>query len=136
MDHLRASMEIASSGLKAQNVRVKAIAENIANASTVPSSPESMPYQRNQVKFKSVLDKTLNAQLITATKQSGKGEEYRLVYEPSNPVADANGYVRMPKINTLLEMADLKEAQVSREANLTAFEMARDMVKREIDILR
>jgi len=62
--------------------------------------------------------------------------EFVLKYDPSHPAADAKGYVKMPNVNTMIEMMDMREAQRSYEANLGVIEMARSMLLRTIDMIR
>ena len=62
--------------------------------------------------------------------------DFRMKYDPGNPAADAKGYVKLPNVNSLIEMTDMREAQRSYEANLRAIEVARTMLQRTIDLIR
>ena len=62
--------------------------------------------------------------------------DFRLQYDPGNPSADKQGYVRLPNVNALVEMMDMRDAQRSYEANMQVMESARAMLTRTIDLLR
>lgn len=129
-------MSVASSGLQAQSKRMKVIAENIANASTTPSTPEEIPYQRQVVTFKNEFDR---AQGIYKVKVSGvkrDNSDFVRKFDPSHPAADKDGYVLTPNVKTIMESMDLKQAQRSYEANLNVIESSRTMLMRTIDLLR
>jgi len=129
------SMAQAAKGMRAQSVRMRVISENLANADTAAKSPEDDPYQRKTVSFKNTLNRATGDMEVSATPTKGEGKDFVLKYDPSHPSADKNGYVKMPNINTLIEMMDMKEAQRSYEANLGVIEVARSMLMRTLDAL-
>ncbi|MDQ8732748.1 flagellar basal body rod protein FlgC [Bradyrhizobium sp. LHD-71] len=135
MDFLR-SMGIAASGLRAQSGRMRVIAENIANAESTAPTPGGDPYRRKVPTFSSELDRSLDARVLTMGRIRPDNSDFKLKYEPSHPAADANGNVKYPNVNSLVEMTDLREAQRSYEANLNVVSATRRMIQRTLDILR
>ena len=135
MDFLK-SMAIAASGLRAQSGRMRVIAENIANAESTAQRPGGNPYRRKIPTFRSEMDRALESQTITMGKVRQDPSEFRNKYEPGHPAADANGYVKYPNVNSLVEMTDMREAQRSYEANLNVIGATRRMIQRTIDMLR
>lgn len=137
MTQLYDTLSISSHGMQVQSTRVRVISENIANAGTMPSNPNETPYQKQHVTFKNVMDRELGHEVVKVDKVSTNDEvEYRMRFMPNHPGADENGYVKTPKIDTLVEMMDVREAQRSYEANLGMFDQSRNMVMRTIDLLR
>lgn len=135
MDLLKA-IEMASEGMRAQGTRMKVISENLANAETTGKNANELPYQRQLVTFKNVLDRTTKTRHVKVDEVTKDRSDFILKYDPAHPAADARGYVKMPNVNTLVEMMDMREAQRSYEANLGVIEMSRDMLMRTIDMLR
>ena len=135
MDFLK-SMAIAASGLKAQSGRMRVIAENIANAESTAQRPGANPYRRKIPTFKSEMDRALEAQTVAMGRVRTDPSDFRTKYEPGHPAADANGYVKYPNVNSLVEMTDMREAQRSYEANVNVISATRRMIQRTIDILK
>ena len=135
MDFLK-SMAIAASGLKAQSGRMRVIAENIANAESTAQRPGANPYRRKIPTFKSEMDRALEAQTVAMGKVRPDPTDFRTKYEPGHPAADANGYVKYPNVNSLVEMTDMREAQRSYEANLNVIGATRRMIQKTIDLLK
>jgi len=130
------SMAVAASGLRAQSGRMRVIAENIANAESTAQRPGGNPYRRKIPTFRSEMDRALEAQTMTMGKVRQDPSEFRTKYEPGHPAADANGYVKYPNVNSLVEMTDMREAQRSYEANLNVIGATRRMIQKTIDLLR
>ncbi len=130
------SIAVAASGLRSQSGRMRVIAENIANADSGPQQPGADPYRRKVVSFERHLDRGIDAQLVALGKVQRDPSEFKVKHEPGNPAADANGNVKMPNVNQLVEMVDMREAQRSYEANLNLISSTRRMIQRTIDILR
>jgi flagellar basal-body rod protein FlgC len=130
------SMQIAASGLRAQAGRMRIISENIANADSTPNSPGADPYRRKVPTFTSEFDRALDAQTVTMGRVRTDSSEFRLKYEPGHPAADANGNVKYPNVNALVEMTDMRDAQRSYEANINVISATRRMIQRTIDILK
>ena len=135
MDFLK-SMAIAASGLRAQSGRMRVIAENIANAESTAQRPGGNPYRRKIPTFRSEMDRALESQTMTMGKVRQDPSEFRTKYEPGHPAADANGYVKYPNVNSLVEMTDMREAQRSYEANLNVIGATRRMIQKTIDLLK
>jgi len=130
------SMGIATSGLRAQAGRMRVISENIANAESTAQIAGGDPYRRKVPTFISALDRALDAKTVALGKIAPDRSAFRSKYEPSNPAADANGYVKYPNVNSLVEMTDMREAQRSYEANLNIISATRRMIQRTLDILK
>ena len=130
------SMGIATSGLRAQAGRMRVISENIANADSTSQTPGGDPYRRKIPTFTSQLDRTLEAKTVALGKVAPDNSDFRTKYEPSNPAADQNGYVKYPNVNPLIEMTDMRDAQRSYEANLNVISATRRMIQRTLDILK
>ena len=130
------SMGIATSGLRAQAGRMRVISENIANADSTASSAGGDPYRRKVPTFVNQLDRVLDAKTVSLGKIRPDQSDFRTKYEPSNPAADANGYVKYPNVNPLVEMTDMRDAQRSYEANLNIISATRRMIQRTLDILK
>ncbi len=135
MDFLK-SIAIAASGLRAQAGRMRIISENIANADSTAPNQGAEPYRRKMATFKSEMDRTLEAQLVALGRVRTDQSDFRLKHEPGHPAADANGNVKYPNVNSLVEMTDLREAQRSYEANINVIGASRRMIQRTIEILR
>lgn len=133
---LERSVGVSASGLRAQSLRMRIIAENLANADSVANTPGGTPYRRRLPSFRAQVD---GADGTTGVKVSGIATDrsaFKKVYQPGNPAADASGYVLLPNVDTMTEAADMKEAQRSYEANVNAIEAARGMTMRTIDLLK
>jgi flagellar basal-body rod protein FlgC len=135
MDFLK-SMSIAASGLRAQAGRMRIISENIANADSTAQSPGADPYRRKVPTFSSQLDRALEAKVVALGRVQTDRSDFRVRYEPGHPAADANGYVKYPNVNSLVEMTDMRDAQRSYEANLNIVTATRRMIERTLDILK
>lgn len=135
MDFLK-SMAIAASGLRSQAGRMRVIAENMANADSTAPNAGGQPYRRKIPTFRGELDRVLGARLVALGRVRPDASEFRTKYEPGHPAADANGYVKYPNVNTLVEMTDMREAQRSYEANLNVITATRRMIQRTLDILK
>jgi flagellar basal-body rod protein FlgC len=136
MSDMNAALNVAASGLRAQTARMKVIAENIANANSTAPNPDVDPYQRKVSVFGQVLNRENGTTEVKMTKVQKDTSEFRLRYDPTHPGANAEGYVKMPNVNTLIESLDMREAQRAYEANLNVVESARAMMSRTLDLLR
>ena len=135
MDFLK-SLTIAASGLRAQSGRMRVISENIANADSTAQRPGANPYRRKIPTFRSEMDRALEANTIAMGRVRQDPTDFRTKYEPGHPAADANGYVKYPNVNPLVEMTDMRDAQRSYEANLNIVTATRRMIERTLDILK
>ena len=135
------SFAISASGLSAERLRMDLISSNIANINTTRTE-EGGPYRRRVAVFAESLDRAIGK----STKSAGKGVEVaaiyqdeapaRLVYDPSHPDADPQGYVHMPNINIVNEMVDMITATRSYEANVTALNAGKTMALKALEIGR
>ena len=135
-DDLYTSLKLSAAGMKAQGTRLRVISENIANADSLPTEPGQNPYRRKNITFKNALDRKVGMEMIKVDKIRPDRSEFTRRFEPGHPAADAQGYVLAPNVNSLIEMMDMREAQRSYEANLSAIRTSRTMMQGTIDILR
>lgn len=130
------SVDVSASGLRAQALRMRVIAENIANADSVATTPDGDPYRRRVASFSSEVDRATGATGVTVKSIEADSSAFGRIYQPGNPAANAQGYVEQPNVDPLIEAADMKAAQRSYEANLNAIEAARGMTMRTVDMLK
>ena len=136
-DDIFGAMTISANGMRAQGSRIRVITENVANSDTTGLKPGEAPYRRQTISFKNELDKEAGLHLVKVDKiAKDKNTQFPLKFLPDHPAANAEGYVKMPNVNSMIEMADMREAQRSYEANLGMIEQARSMLSRTIDMLR
>lgn len=142
---LLSSLRISSSGLAAQRKRMEAHSSNIANAQTTRTA-EGGPYRRKEVVFGSepardtfseILEGELaeNAQTVHAT-EVVHSDKVVYKYDPAHPDANSEGYVAMPDINPMVEMANMIEAQRAYESNVTAINTTKQMAIKTLEIGR
>ena len=136
MDDLISSLKISAAGMKVQGTRLRVISENLANADSLPTGPGKSPYRRKNIQFQNVLNRELGLNLVKVKKIGVDKSEFNRRFDPGHPAADDKGYVQTPNVKTLIEVMDMREAQRSYEANLTAIRTARSMMRRTIDLLR
>ncbi|MEP7242002.1 MAG: flagellar basal body rod protein FlgC [Devosia sp.] len=136
MNDFISSLKIAASGMHAQNSRMRIIAENIANADSAGKTPTDDPYRRRVPTFEQVLDPETGAQMVEMGKVGEDMSDFQSRFEPGHPAADAQGYVKYPNVDTLMESMDMREAQRTYEANLNVVTVTRQMLTRTIDILK
>lgn len=137
MSELYNAIALSTHGMKAQSTRVRVISENLANSDTAAARPGEDPYARKTITFKNVMDRELGANTVEVSKiRDDTKRPFPLKYMPDHPGADENGYVKMPNVDTMVEMMDMREAQRSYEANLGVLDQSRSMVNRTIDLLR
>ncbi len=136
MDDLISSLKISAAGMKVQGTRLRVISENLANADSLPTGPGKSPYRRKNIQFENVLNRELGLNLVKVKKIGVDKSEFNRRFDPGHPAADEKGYVQTPNVKTLIEVMDMREAQRSYDANLTAIRTARSMMRRTIDLLR
>ena len=140
------SFDVTASGLTAQRLRMDVISENVANANTTRTE-DGTPYRRkivtfteknNQKNFDRVLKDVSAGYVGNGVKVSQISEdtttEMNMVYDPSHPDADENGYVTYPNVNIITEMTDLIDASRAYEANSTAFSATKSMALKGLEI--
>ncbi|WP_200943163.1 flagellar basal body rod protein FlgC [Methylobacterium sp. Leaf123] len=136
MDPLLSASRLASAGLEAQSLRMRVVSENLANAQSTGATPGADPYARKTVTFRAELDRAAGAASVRLREIGTDNAPFRTEHDPANPAADANGNVKLPNVNMLVEMADMREANRSYEANLQVIKQARAMVASVIDLLK
>jgi flagellar basal-body rod protein FlgC len=129
------SMAVAASGMRAQTDRMKTIAENIANASSTSPIKGADPYRRKIATIKPDFDRELDATLVAAGKPIPDRSDFRSQYDPGNPNADKQGYVKLPNVDSLVEIMDMREAQRSYEADLSVMESTKQMLAKTVSLL-
>ncbi|NBB48605.1 flagellar basal body rod protein FlgC [Rhizobium sp. CRIBSB] len=135
-DPLLASLRVAGSGLEAQSTRLRIVSENIANARTTGDTPGADPYRRKTITFGSELDRVTGAETVEVKKLGVDQGDFIEEYDPGNPAADERGIVKMPNVNILIEMGDMRESNRTYEANLQTIKQTREMISATIALLR
>lgn len=133
---LATSLVVAASGMRAQSDRMRIIAENIANANSTATTANGDPYRRQVPTINSEFDRHLGATLVQPGKPVKDMSDFRTQYDPGNPAADKRGYVKLPNVNPLIEIMDMREAQRSYQADLTVMDASKTMLSRTIDLLK
>ncbi len=136
MDDIIRTMRISGSGMRVQGQRLRVIAQNIANANSLPQDPNEKPYRRKIMTFRNEFDRASGLEIVKVHKEHQDMSEFGKRYEPHHPAADADGYVLTPNVNTLIEITDIREAQRSYEANLNVIKASKSMLNSAIDLLR
>ena len=136
IDPLALSVDVAASGLKAQSERIRIVSENLANAQSTGRTPGSDPYQRKTVSFVAALDADSGGAYVRIQSLEVDRSEFPVEYDPTHQAADENGFVKLPNVNALIEMADMTQANRSYEANLQVVRQARELISMTIDLMR
>jgi flagellar basal-body rod protein FlgC len=122
--------------MTAQSERLRVVSENLANSQSTGRTPGSDPYRRKTITFAAELDRATGTSDVQVTNISRDPSDFPVEYQPGNAAADAKGYVKMPNVNVLVEMADMREANRGYEANLQVIKQARDLISMTIDLMR
>ena len=136
MGDFASSLQIAAGGLHAQSARMRVIAENLANADSAGKTPDEDPYRRRIPTFAAVFDREMDAFNVKAGRMAIDQSEFDSRYEPGHPAANDAGFVKYPNVDPLIELADMREAQRTYEANLNVIRSSRTMFGQTLDILR
>ncbi|MGI6851734.1 flagellar basal body rod protein FlgC [Mesorhizobium sp. 1B3] len=136
MDPITTALKVAASGLHAQSERLRVVSENLANAQSTGSTPGADPYQRKTIAFAAEMDRQTGGDFVRITGIARDHAQFPVAFDPGHEAADANGYVKMPNVNTLIEMADMSEANRGYEANLQVIKQARELITMTIDLMR
>jgi flagellar basal-body rod protein FlgC len=139
------AMDIAATGMTAQQLRIDVISQNIANANSTRGDGSSV-YRRKTVVMSEKRQTAFGNVLETCMGQAYSGvkvtsiatdlSDLKMVYDPDNPDADENGYVSYPNVDTVQEMTDMIDASRSYEANVTAFEAAKAMATKGLELMQ
>jgi len=136
VDPLTTALKVAGSGMHAQSKRLGVVSENLANVHSTATVPGGDPYQRKTISFASELDRVTGGSLVEIDAISRDQKPFVTEFDPENPAADADGFVKLPNVNVLLEMADMREANRSYEANLQVIKQVRQLISMTIDLMR
>ena len=136
IDPIDAAIEVATSGLEAHSTRMRVISENLANAESTASVPGGNPYTRKLVTFEDEMDQASGVDLVKVKAVGLDKEPFRVEYDPGNPAADASGFVKLPNVNLITEMADMREANRSYSANIQVVKQARELYTMTVDLMR
>ena len=133
---LNKALTVSAAGMDVQTMRLRVIAENLANQDTTGSSPGADAYRRKTITFQDRVD-TASGLSTVQVKQVGQDDSAQtLRYDPSNPAANAQGYVKVSNVNSFVEVMDMREAERSYSANLSVLQATRTMLDRTIDLLK
>ena len=133
---LSKSMTVAASGMRAQTDRMKVIAENIANANSTSPVKGGDPYRRKIATVTQNFDSELGATLVNPGKPLPDKSDFKSQYDPGNPTADSQGYVKLPNVDSLVEIMDMRDAQRSYEADLQMLDTSKQMMAKTVDLLK
>ncbi len=136
---LKTAVSVSASGLRAQALRMRLIAENLANSDSIARTPGGDPYRRRVASFAAEVERGSGNSAGNGVRVDAIDSDqtpFEKAYRPGSPAADARGYVKLPNVNSLVEIADMKAAQRAYEANLGAIEAARTLTMRTIDLLK
>lgn len=133
---LEKSMMVSAAGLRAQSLRMRVIAENMANQDSVAASPDGDPYRRKLVTFSDRLNHELGVNTVNVKGVTYDKSAFGRRYEPGHPAADKDGYIRTTNVNGLIEAMDMRQAQRTYQANIRAIEAAKNMMLQTVEILR
>jgi flagellar basal-body rod protein FlgC len=136
IDPLQASIKIAGAGLEAQSTRLRIISENVANAQSTANTPGGDPYSRKTVSFDNVMDRTAGLSLVRVKNIGTDDTPFAVEQDPGNPAADEKGFVKTPNVNILIELADMREANRSYEANLQVAKQSSDLMSQTVALLK
>lgn len=135
-DPLHESAQVAFSGLSVQSVRLRVISENIANARSTADTPGGDPFARKVISFESELDRVSGTSVVRVKDIAVDARPFRLEHDPGNPAADQDGMVKMPNVDVLVELSDMREANRSYEANLQVAKQTNDLISMTINMLK
>lgn len=135
-DPLKAAVSVAASGLNAQATRMRVVSENLANAQSTADVAGGEPYARKTISFSEVLGANEGVSRVRISGIDRDQSSFRSVHEPGHPAADEDGFVLRSNVNTVSEVADMREATRSYEANLQVIKQARQMIESTIGLLR
>ncbi len=136
VDGLQAALRIAGSGISAQSARLRVVSENIANAQSVGSQPGADPYARKTITFATELDRASGIELVQAKSIGIDTTPFKIEHDASSPAADENGMVKMPNVDVLTELADMREANRSYEANLQVAKQSAELMTMTVNLLK
>ena len=136
IDALQASLRVAGAGLSAQSARLRVVSENLANAQSTGATPGADPYRRKTITFQNEFDRVAGMDVVKVNSIGTDPSDFEVEQDPGNPAADEKGVVKMPNVNMISEMSDMREANRSYEADLQVIKQSRDLISMTIDLLK
>ena len=136
IDPLQASLLTAGAGLDAQSTRLRIISENIDNSQSTAATPGGDPYVRKTVTFDNEVDRAAGLSLVRVKSIGLDETPFKVEQDPGNPAADEQGFVKMPNVDVLVELADMREANRSYEANLQVAKQSSDLMSMTVNLLK
>ncbi len=133
---LDSSLQVSAAGMEVQVARIKIVAENLANQSTTGSTPGAAAYRRRTVSFQNQFDKALGVETVSVKSVGTDNSDQPLRYDPNNPAANKDGYVRTPNVNSFVELMDMRDAEQAYSANLNVASTTRSMLNRTLDLIK
>ena len=130
------ALSISARGMDVQTTRLRVIAENLANQDSTGSTQGADPYRRKTITFENRVDRALGESLVRVKEIGQDKSDLPLRFDPSNPAANAAGYVKLPNVNSFTEVMDMREAQRSYSANMSVMQVTRSMLTRTIEMLK
>lgn len=137
MNDLFRAFNISASGMYAQRVRMNVVASNLANYESYRANGE--PFRKLEVVFQALEDPrnlSKGEVPVRVVEIRESNEPFRLVYDPTNPRANQEGYIQKPNVELVKEMADMITAVRSYEANLNAFSATKEIAQRTLELWR
>ncbi|MDW8443935.1 MAG: flagellar basal body rod protein FlgC [Acetobacteraceae bacterium] len=135
MDLFKA-LKVSAAGMDAQAMRLRVVAENLANRDSTASTAGGDPYRRKTITFEARFDRALGVETVRVKRVGRDETPFGTRFDPGHPAADERGYVKVPNVNSFIEVMDMREAQRSYSANLAVLEVTRGMLTRAIELLR
>jgi flagellar basal-body rod protein FlgC len=133
---LTSSLTVSASGMDVQVARIRVIAENLANQNTTGGAPGADAYRRRTISFQNHMNRAAGVETVSVKKVAPDRSELPLRYEPGNPAANKDGYVKVPNVNSFIELMDMRDAEHAYSANLNAAATTRTMLSRTLDLLK
>ncbi|WP_029603692.1 flagellar basal body rod protein FlgC [Kozakia baliensis] len=130
------TLGVSASGMDAQSQRLRVIAENLANQDTTGSTPGADPYRRKTITFSEALNDETGASEVGVERIGRDERDFETRFDPSHPAANAQGYVKIANVDSMVEMTDMREAERSYAANLNTMQTTRTMLSRTLDLLK
>ena len=135
-DDLKVATMSSAAALRVQSQRLRIVSENIANANATASTAGGLPYVRKTISFKEAIDRVSGASTIQVNSIGTDRTPFRIEQNPGHPAADSSGNVKLPNVNPLIELSDMREAHRSYEANLQVIKQAREMLTELLELMK
>src|SRR3984957_8043953 len=133
---LNTSLQVSAAGMDVQMARIRIVAENLANQNTTGSTPGADAYRRRTISFQNRLDRSLGTETVSVKSVGADKSDQPLRYDPGNPAANKDGYVKTPNVNSFVELMDMRDAEQSYSANLNVASTTRTMLNRTLDLIK